>query len=102
MMVWCSFDNAKLPGEHVVKVGPWDHTKVRTGSYVFPLIQPYLQANTPALNQETETLSAASSLTASVLQSTYSEIDNSYFIRGGKFKGQASEALTVESGFKFH
>lgn len=96
-----TFDNAKLPGERVVKAGPWDHAKVRTGSYVFPLIQPYLQANTPALNQETEALPAASSLTASVLQSTYSEIDNSYFIRGGKFKGQASEALTVENGVKF-
>jgi hypothetical protein len=71
-----TFDNTKLPGGRVVKVGPWDHAKVRTSSYVFPLIQPYLQANTLALNQETEALSAASSLTASVLQSTYSEIDN--------------------------
>lgn len=94
-----TIDNARLPGGHVVKVGEWDHAKVRTGSYVFPLIQPYLQVNTPALNQETEALSA-SSLTASVLQSTYSEINNSCFIRGGKYKGQASETLTVENGIK--
>ncbi|MGM1021809.1 MAG: esterase/lipase family protein [Bacillota bacterium] len=90
-------DNAKLPGGRVVKVGPWDHAKVRTGSYVFSLIQPYLQANTPALNQESEALSA-SSLTASALQSTYSDIDNSYFIRGGDYNGKASETLTVENG----
>lgn len=93
-------DNAKLPGGRIVKVGPWDHAKVRTGSYVFSLIQPYLQANTPALNQETEALSAASSLTASALQSTYGEIDNSYFIRGGDYNGKASEILTVENGVK--
>ncbi|MBJ8192006.1 alpha/beta hydrolase, partial [Bacillus cereus] len=82
-----------------VKVGSWDHAKVRTGSYVFSLIQPYLQANTPALNQETEALSA-SSLTASASQSTYSEIDNSYFIRGGDYNGKASQTLTVENGVK--
>ncbi|MBP1310545.1 alpha/beta fold hydrolase [Paenibacillus sp. 1182] len=92
-------DNAKLPGGRVVKVGSWDHAKVRTGSYVFSLIQPYLQANTPALNQETEALSA-SSLTASAVQATYSEIDNSYFIRGGDYNGHASETLTVENGVK--
>lgn len=92
-------DNAKLPGGRVVKVGSWDHAKVRTGSYVFSLIQPYLQANTPALNQETEALSA-SSLTASAIQSTYNEIDNSYFIRGGAYNGKASETLTVENGVK--
>ncbi|QDA27939.1 esterase/lipase family protein [Paenibacillus polymyxa] len=91
-------DNAKLPGGRVVKVGSWDHAKVRTGSYVFSLILPYLQANTPALNQETEAFSAASSLTASAVQSTYNEIDNSYFIRGGDYNGKASETLTVENG----
>jgi hypothetical protein len=51
------------------------------------------------LNQETEALSA-SSLTASAVQATYSEIDNSYFIRGGDYNGQASETLTVENGVK--
>jgi triacylglycerol esterase/lipase EstA (alpha/beta hydrolase family) len=89
-------DNAKLPGGRIVKIGPWEHTKVRTGSYVFSLIQPYLQANTPALNQEAEALSAASSsLTASALQSTYSEIGNSYFIRGGDYNGKAFEILIL-------
>ncbi|MEK3735304.1 alpha/beta hydrolase [Paenibacillus sp. FSL M8-0334] len=85
--------SAYVPGGRMVRVGPWNHTSVRTGSHVYSLLAPYLQQAEPAQAFSSESGHERIAPSASVAHDP-----GSHYIRGGKLHGQATETLVVEDG----
>lgn len=85
--------NSYLPGGRMIRVGPWNHATVRTGSYVYELLSPYMQQAEPALASLSDFTNDLSAIHHSA-----SSDPGSYFIRGDKFDGQATQSLIVEDG----
>ncbi|NEW06653.1 alpha/beta hydrolase [Paenibacillus sp. SYP-B3998] len=84
--------NSYVPNGTMVKVGEWNHTTVKTGSYTFALLKPYLVLGQAAkADQNPEEFSAAQE------KANKEEQTSQFFIRGGQLNGKATESFTVEN-----
>jgi len=81
-------NRAKLPTGTVIRVGDWNHTTIKTGSYTFSYIRPYLTASTLQSDWDQD---------IELYQEERKDAIQTYY-RGGEIKGRGSESFYVEEG----
>ncbi|WP_046227902.1 esterase/lipase family protein [Paenibacillus dauci] len=122
-------ESALRPNSTLIQMGPWNHATVRTGSYTFDLFKSYIgnagvraaalssasvgssvygdvyaspSSSLPTVDMSGSGLAASSqpSLQSTAAGSAASTNYGQYYVRGGEYKGTATETLTVEDHVK--